>query len=40
MNALSKKQQSREAEKRAEELQDNKHWQLHCAHRDNRLCLR
>ena len=36
MNVLSKKQQSRKAEKRAEELQDNKHWQLHCAHRDKR----
>ena len=34
MNALSKKQQNRKAEKRAERLQDNKHWQLHRAHRD------
>ena len=36
MNALSKKQQSRETEKQSEELQDNKHWQLYCAHRDKR----
>ena len=36
MNVLSKKQQSREAEKRAEKLQDNGRWQLHCAYRDKR----
>lgn len=36
MNTLSKKQQSRKAERRAEKLQDNGRWQLHCAYRDKR----
>ena len=34
MNTLSKKQKTIKIEKQAKHLQDNKHWQLHCAHRD------
>lgn len=36
MNTLSKKQKTIKIEKQAKHLQDNKHWQLHCAHRDKR----